>query len=88
VSEPENKLEIVMEKQASLTPKSKQSDRPAGRLLSAPPPDSPAAVLMLIERLALDPGADVGKLERLMTMYEAARRKRPSLPTTRRRAGY
>ena len=68
-----------MEKQASLTLKSKQGDRPAGRLLSAPPPDSPAAVLMLIERLALDPGADVEKLERLMTMYETLKAKEAEL---------
>src|SRR6516225_3952720 len=78
-SEPENKQEIVIEKQASLTLKSKQRDRPAGRLLSAQQPDSPAAVLMLIERLALDPGADVEKLERLMTMYEAHKAKEAEL---------
>jgi ERF superfamily len=73
--EPENKQEIAMEKQASLTLKSNQSDRPAGRLSIAPPSDSPAAVLMLIEGLALDPGADVDKLERIMSMYEALKAK-------------
>jgi hypothetical protein len=78
-SEPENKQEIVMEKQARLTLNSKQSDRPAGRLLSAPPPDSRAAELMLIERLVLDPSADVEKLERLMTMYETLKAKEAEL---------
>jgi hypothetical protein len=34
---------------------------------------------MLIERLALDPGADVEKLERLMGMYEAFKAKEAEL---------
>jgi ERF superfamily len=68
-----------MEKQAGLTLKSKQSERPAVRLLSAPPSDNTTKVLMLIERLGLDPGADVEKLERLMTMYEALKAKEAEL---------
>jgi hypothetical protein len=70
---------MVMEKQASFTIKSKQSDRHAGQLLSAAPPDSPTAVFMLIERLALDPGADVEKLQRLMAMYETLKAKEAEL---------
>ncbi len=40
--------------------------------LAAPPSDGAAAVLALIERVALDPGADVAKLERIVAMYERA----------------
>jgi hypothetical protein len=59
-----------MEKRASLSLKTEQATRPAARLLPAPPADSPATVLALIERLALDSRADVEKLERMMAMYE------------------
>jgi hypothetical protein len=38
--------------------------------LTAPPSDSATAVLALIEGMALDPGADAAKLERLVAMYE------------------
>jgi hypothetical protein len=38
--------------------------------LIAPPSDRATAVLALIERVALDPGADAAKLERLVAMYE------------------
>jgi ERF superfamily len=38
--------------------------------LTAPPSDRATAVLALIERVALDPGADAAKLERLVAMYE------------------
>jgi hypothetical protein len=68
-----------MEKQTSLTLKSKRGERLAGRPLSVPPIESPAAVLMLIERLALDPGTDVEKLERLMAIYEALKAKEAEL---------
>src|SRR6266581_1166257 len=50
----------------SLAPK---DDDPVERL-AALPSDSPTAVLALIERTALDPCADVAKLERVMAMYE------------------
>jgi hypothetical protein len=42
--------------------------------LAAPPSDGAAAVLALIERVALDPGADVAKLDRIVAMYESYRR--------------
>jgi ERF superfamily len=68
-----------MEKQAGLTLKSRQTAQPAGRLLIAPPPDSPAAVLMLIEKVALDPGANIEKLDRMMAMYDGLRAKEAEL---------
>ena len=38
--------------------------------LAAPPSDGATVVLALIERVALDPGADAAKLERIVAMYE------------------
>ena len=38
--------------------------------LAAPPLDGATTVLALIERVALDPGADVEKLDRIVAMYE------------------
>jgi hypothetical protein len=38
--------------------------------LAAPPSDSAAAVLALVEKVALDPGADAAKLERIIASYE------------------
>ena len=43
------------------------------------PSDSPSAVLALIERVALDPRADVEKLERMMAMYERLKAKEAEL---------
>src|ERR1700756_3282815 len=68
-----------MKKQASLAPETEQGERPVERLLPAPPSDNPSTVLGLIERLALDPRADVEKLERMMTMYEALKAKEAEL---------
>ena len=56
-----------------------QSERPIERLLAAPPSDSPSTVLALIERVALDPRADVEKLERMMAMYERLKAKEAEL---------
>ena len=65
-----------MEEQASPTLETEQRERPVERLLAAPPPsDSPSTVLALIERVALDPCADVEKLERMMAMYERLKAK-------------
>lgn len=64
-----------MEKQASLTRETEQGELRVEQLLSAPLSDSPSAVLALIERVALDPRADVEKLERLMAMYEQLKEK-------------
>jgi hypothetical protein len=48
-----------MKKQASLTLEVDQHEAPVERLVTAPPSDAPSMVLVLIERLALDPSADV-----------------------------
>ena len=49
------------------------------RLPPAPPSDGPSAILALIERVALDPCADVGKLERVIAMYERVKAKEAEL---------
>ena len=67
-----------MEKQASLTREAKQRGRPV-----EPPPEPPldnaSMVLALIEKVALDPRADVEKLDRMMTMYERLKAKEAEL---------
>jgi ERF superfamily protein len=68
-----------MEEQASPTLETEQSERPVERLLPTPPSDSPSTVLALIERVALDPCADVEKLERMMAMYERLKAKEAEL---------
>src|SRR6201984_1577122 len=68
-----------MKKHASLTPETEQGERPVEQLLPAPPSDNPSTVLALIERVALDPRADVEKLERMMAMYERLRAKEAEL---------
>jgi hypothetical protein len=60
----------VIEDQATLARESNRSERPVKRPRAAPPSASLVAVLALIERLALDPRADVEKLESMMAMYE------------------
>jgi hypothetical protein len=67
-----------MEKQTSLRREAKQRERPVGPL-PAPPLDNASTVLALIERVALDPRADVNKLERLMAMYERLTAKEAEL---------
>ena len=47
--------------------------------LAAPPSDGAAAVLALIERVALDPGAGVAKLDRIVAMYEQLKAKEAEL---------
>ena len=59
-----------MEEQTGLTLETEPSEHPAERRRPAPRTGRAATVLALIERLALDPRADVQKLERLMAMYE------------------
>jgi hypothetical protein len=68
-----------MKKQASLVPETEQGERPVERLLPVPPSDSTSTVLALIERVALDPRADVEKLERMMAMYERLKGKEVEL---------
>jgi hypothetical protein len=69
---------MVMEKQTSRTREAAQKNGPIGPL-PAPPSDSPSTVLALIERVALDPSADVEKLERLTAMYERLKGKAAEL---------
>jgi ERF superfamily len=47
--------------------------------LAAPPSDGAAAVLALIERVALDPGADAAKLERIVATYERLKAREAEL---------
>src|SRR5437868_10443674 len=76
---PSRKGEILMEEQADVWLDTEQSEPPAERLLAAPPSDSPSRVFGLIERVALDPRADVEKLERVMAMYERLKAKEAEL---------
>jgi ERF superfamily len=64
-----------MEEQTGLTCETTSSEPPDERRRPAPSTDSSATVLALIERLALDPRADVSKLDRLMALYERLRAK-------------
>ena len=68
-----------MEEQASLTLETERSERPVDRQPPAPPSNSPSTVLALIERVALDPRADVEKLECMMAMYERLKAKEAEL---------
>jgi hypothetical protein len=47
--------------------------------LAASPLDSAAAVLALVEKVALDPGADAAKLERIIASYERLKAKEAEL---------
>ena len=68
-----------MKKQASPAIETDQGERSVAGLLPAPPSDSPSTVLALIERVALDPRADVEKLERMIAMYERLKAKEAEL---------
>jgi len=67
-----------MDNQTRRTRKTDQSERPV-EPLPEPAPDSPPTVLALIERVVLDPHADVEKLDRMMTMYERLKAKEAEL---------
>ncbi|MGC2203057.1 MAG: hypothetical protein WA633_23325, partial [Stellaceae bacterium] len=47
--------------------------------MPARPSDNPSTVLALVERIALDPRANVEKLERVMAMYERLKAKEAEL---------
>src|SRR5215470_10552525 len=68
-----------MEEQPSLVRETGLSDPPAERRRLAPRTDSSTTMLALIEELALDPGADVAKLERVIAMYERLKVKEAEL---------
>ena len=65
-----------MKKQASHTLETEQTVRSGEGLLPTLPLDSLSTVLALIERVALNPRADVEKLEGIMAMYERLKAKR------------
>ena len=67
-----------MENQTRRTRKTEQSERPV-EPLPAPVLDSPPTVLALIERVALEPHADVEKLDRVMAMHERLKAKEAEL---------
>jgi hypothetical protein len=67
-----------MENQTRRTRKTEQSERPV-EPPSGPASDSPPTVLALIERVALDPHADVEKLERMLAMYDRLKAKEAEL---------
>ena len=68
-----------MRKQPSLATATEQSEGQITRIIAATPGDSSSTVLELIERAALDPRADVGKLDRMMAMYERLKAKEAEL---------
>jgi hypothetical protein len=70
---------ILMEKHVCPTLETQQRDRPVEQPLPAPPSNSQSTILALIERVALDPRADVEKLERMMVMYERLKAKEAEL---------
>jgi hypothetical protein len=64
-----------MRKQASLAAATEQSEGP----ITAPPGYSSSTVLELIERVAVDPSADVDKLDRMMAIYDRLKAKEAEL---------
>jgi hypothetical protein len=68
-----------MGKQAGVALMNEQGERPSERLLLGLPSDGPSSILALIERIALNPGADVEKLERMMAMYQRLKAKEAEL---------
>jgi hypothetical protein len=66
-------------KRASLIAQTEQRERAAAEPPPARPRGNPSIVLALIERLALDPQADVAKLERMIAMYEELNAKEAEL---------
>ena len=68
-----------MRKQPSLATATEQSEGHIARIMAAPPGDSSSTVLEWIERVALDPRADIEKLDRMMAMYERLKAKEAEL---------
>jgi len=60
--------------QAASAREAERSERSLERL-STPASSNPSVVLALIERMALNPGTNAGKLERLIAMYERLKAK-------------
>jgi hypothetical protein len=68
-----------MNKRTSLTVETQQRKRPNEGLLPLRPSDALSIILSLIEKVALEPQADVQKLERMMAMYERLKAKEAEL---------
>ena len=68
-----------MRSRVGLAAATEQSEEQIARILGAPRVDSSSTVLGLIERMALDPQADVEKLDRVMAMYERLKAKEAEL---------
>jgi hypothetical protein len=68
-----------MRKQASLAAATELRKRTVAGLVPAPPVDSAPSVLALINSLALDPRADVEKLDPIIAMYERLKAKEAEL---------
>ena len=68
-----------MKGQASLTPENERSKRVVEHSPRGPTSESPATLLALIERVALNPRANVEKLERVMAMHERLKAKEAEL---------
>ena len=67
-----------MARKTRLTPNSEQNEEEVEPLMNAPPPN-PSALLRLIETVAIDPQAEVEKLDRLIPMYERLKAKEGEL---------
>ena len=65
--------------EASVMLETERSEEPVPGLLAAPRSDSPSTILTLIERIALEPGADGEKLERMIAMYKRSKAKEAEL---------
>ena len=68
-----------MRSRVGLAAATEQSEEQIARIPGALPVDSSSTVLGLIERVALDPQADVEKLDRVMAMYERMKAKEAEL---------
>ena len=68
-----------MRKQASLAAATEQKKGTVAELVAASPADSASSVLALINSLALDPRADVEKLDPIIAMYERLKAKEAEL---------
>jgi len=68
-----------MEERPNVTPELDGRGQANERLLPAAPLDSQPTILALIEKMALDPHADVEKLECMMAMYERLKAKEAEL---------
>ena len=72
-------MAVTEPQELSSTGRRRNSDEEQVKHLATPPSDSTAAVLALLEKVALDPGADATKLERIVGMYERVKAEEAEL---------